>query len=123
MKHLLIIAHGSRREASNHEVLDLAGKVAAQLQLPVGQVKAAFLELAQPSIATALDESFSNGCTEMLVLPYFLASGNHVVSDVPNEVAAAQQRWPDKKITLLPHIGAAPSMVNLIANNYHTKDA
>ncbi|HHX35276.1 MAG TPA: CbiX/SirB N-terminal domain-containing protein [Pseudomonadales bacterium] len=118
MKRLLIVAHGSRRDASNDEVRVLAEKVAEHLQLPANDVQVAFLELALPSIETALDECFSSGTQEVCVLPYFLSSGTHVVNDVPREIAAAQTKWPDKTITLLPHIGAADTMIGLIANSY-----
>lgn len=118
MQQLLIVAHGSRRAASNEEVKVLAQKVAEHLQLPSTAVQVAFLELAQPSIQSALDDCFNNGSSSVSVLPYFLASGSHVVSDVPREIKAAQAKWPDKSIHLLPHIGAGESMVSLIANSY-----
>lgn len=118
MKQLLIVAHGSRREASNEEVRVLAGQVAEHLQVPADKVQVAFLELALPSIETALDNCFKQGVHEVSVLPYFLSSGNHVVSDVPREIAAVQSKWPDKVIKVLPHIGAADSMINLIAGTY-----
>ena len=118
MKQLLIVAHGSRRAASNDEVRVLAAEVAKRLQLPAEQVQVAFLELALPSIETALDKCFQRGVDEVSVLPYFLASGSHVVSDVPREIAAVQAKWPNKTIILLAHIGAADSMVGLIASAY-----
>lgn len=118
MNQLLIVAHGSRREASNEEVRVLASQVAKHLQVPADQVQVAFLELALPSIETALDDCFKQGVNEVSVLPYFLSSGNHVVSDVPREIAAVQTKWPDKVIKVLPHIGAADNMINLIAATY-----
>ncbi len=118
MKRLLIVAHGSRRGASNDEVRVLAQRVAEHLQLPANNVQVAFLELALPSIETALDECFNNGTDEVSVLPYFLSSGTHVVNDVPREIAAAQAKWPDKTIKVLPHIGAAETMISLISSTY-----
>ena len=55
MKQLLIVAHGSRRSASNDEIRVLAGKIAEYLELPAQRVQVAFLELALPSIETALN--------------------------------------------------------------------
>lgn len=118
MTQLLIVAHGSRREASNEEVRRLAIQVAEHLQVPADTVQVAFLELALPSIETALDDCFTQGVNEVSVLPYFLSSGTHVASDVPREIAAAQTKWPDKVIKVLPHIGAADTMINMIAGTY-----
>ena len=118
MKSLLIVAHGSRRDASNEEVRVLATRVAEHLQLAADNVQVAFFELATPSIESALDACFNNGVDEVSVLPYFLSSGTHVVNDVPREIAAMQEKWPDKIIKVLPHIGAAETMVSLIASTY-----
>ncbi len=69
-------------------------------------------------LGEAIDACFQRGCDEITVLPYFLSPGVHVISDVPAEIAAAQSKWPDKTITLLPHIGATQAMVDLIAQAY-----
>lgn len=122
MKQLLIVAHGSRRESSNDEVKRLAVKVADNLQLSREQVSVAFLELTSPSILLALDNCFSEGCEEVLVLPYFLSSGNHVVKDLPEEISNALLKWPNKEITILPHIGASDAMVSLISQAYCITD-
>ena len=46
MKHLLIAAHGSRRESSNEELKHLGIKVSAMLGVANNQVDVAFLEFA-----------------------------------------------------------------------------
>jgi sirohydrochlorin ferrochelatase len=118
MKHLLIAAHGSRRESSNEEVKQLGVKVSAMLGMANSQVDVAFLEFASPSIENALLGLFNDKVTEVLVLPYFLSAGNHVVRDIPEEISKVLAQWPDKKITLLPHIGALDSMVGAIAGAF-----
>ncbi|MFT7184789.1 MAG: sirohydrochlorin ferrochelatase [Pseudohongiellaceae bacterium] len=118
MKQLLIVAHGSRIESSNQEVRVLAEKVGARLKLEVDDIKVAFLELASPSIDVALSDCFNRGVKEVVVLPYFLSGGNHVMNDIPQEVHSVLDKWPDKTITVLPHIGASEAMVNLITEAY-----
>jgi sirohydrochlorin ferrochelatase len=118
IKQLLIVAHGSRRESSNDEVKVLAEKVGAKLQLAVDEIKVAFLELASPSIEDALNESFNHGVEEVVILPYFLSGGVHVVKDIPEEIHQILDKWPAKNITVLPHIGASEAMVNLITEAY-----
>lgn len=115
MKLLLLVAHGSRRTASNHEVATLAKAVSVNKSLSVEKVVVAFLEFAQPDVVTAINEGFSAGASEITVLPYFLSGGNHVVNDLPHEINKAMASWPDKRIKLLPHIGASKEMAELIA--------
>ncbi len=118
MKYLLIIAHGSRREASNEEVKILARKVAQTLPDDVNHVNVAFLELASPSIGEAIDDCFNSGATELVVLPFFLSAGRHVVTDIPSEVERAMRNWPGKKLTMLGHIGSMDAIINLIKTSY-----
>ena len=118
MKHLLIAAHGSRRESSNEELKKLGVKVSAILGVDSSQVDVAFLEFASPSIENALLGLFSGNVTEVVVLPYFLSAGNHVVRDIPEDISKVLAQWPDKKITLLSHIGALDSMVGAIAGAF-----
>lgn len=115
MKNLLIVAHGSRREESNLEIQRLAKKVAAGMPPVIDDVLVAFLELASPSIDEAINSCFTRGAKEIIVLPYFLSAGNHVVEDIPREISKAMEKWPDKKIMIPPYIGAADEMPNLIS--------
>ena len=120
MKHLIIAAHGSRRESSNEELKHLGMRVSAMLGVANNQVDVAFLEFASPSIENALFKLFNDHVTEVIVLPYFLSAGNHVVRDIPAEISKVLAQWPDKKITLLPHIGALDSMVGAIARAFES---
>jgi|TARA_B110000285_G_scaffold122576_1_gene138556 sirohydrochlorin ferrochelatase len=114
MKQLLIAAHGSRRTSSNDELKLLVEKVSANLGETFDGVKVAFLEFASPSIERALVDLFNSQTREIVVLPYFLSAGNHVVNDIPREIQKALDQWPDKTITVLPHIGALDAMAGVI---------
>jgi sirohydrochlorin ferrochelatase len=115
MRALILIAHGSRRADSNDEVRALAAALEAQLADRYQQVLPAFLELAEPSIPGAIDAVIAAGAREVVVLPYFLAAGNHVVNDVPALVAERQQAHPEVTLRLLPHLGASPQLPALLA--------
>lgn len=116
MKNLLIIAHGSRREQSNTEIRALAEQVAANLPLHVDDVSVAFLEFSSPTIHDVINSSLTKGTQELIVLPYFLSAGNHVVKDIPHELDQVIENWPGRKITILPHIGGSQEMVKLITS-------
>lgn len=115
MTSLLIVAHGSRRQSSNRTIQQLADKVAFHLPMNVDEVQVGFLEFAQPSVQNCIQSSFNSGADQLLVLPYFLAQGNHVSEDLPSIITAAKRQWPRKRISLLPHIGAMEEMPTLIA--------
>jgi len=117
MKYLLIVAHGSRRTESNDEVRELTQRIKAQSGSEFSDVRCAFLELAEPLIPDGVIDCINNGATEVVVLPYFLSAGRHVVTDIPTEVAKAQQQYPEIKITIIPYLGSIDAMPSLMAQH------
>lgn len=105
MKTLLLIAHGSRRAASNDEVRQLSLRLNAIHPPGFSGVETAFLELAQPSIPEGLAACVAKGANEIVVFPYFLAAGTHVVNDIPEIIRTFQAAHPQIKVSLTPHLG------------------
>lgn len=116
MPSLLIIAHGSRRAASNDEVRQLADQVRAQPGQAYDHVETAFLELAEPNILDGLAALAAQGATEIVVFPYFLAAGTHVTQDIPEAIAAFATAHPAVQVRLTPHLGASPILPAAILN-------
>ncbi|MGB5439849.1 MAG: CbiX/SirB N-terminal domain-containing protein [Gammaproteobacteria bacterium] len=113
MKSLLVVAHGSRRQASNDEVRELVAKLRA-LDHPYAQIESAFLELAEPSIPDGLRKLIEAGSTEVVLLPYFLSAGRHVVTDIPGEIEIVREEHPAVTIHLAPYLGAAPGVAEML---------
>lgn len=115
MKSMLIIAHGSRRESSNEEVRRLSETIGSNSS-EFALVDCAFLELAEPSIPQGLESCIARGAKEVVIMPYFLAAGRHVVEDIPEEVAPIQHKYQDIKISITTHLGASQQMASAILN-------
>jgi sirohydrochlorin ferrochelatase len=63
------------------------------------------MELAEPSIATAVAHCAADGYKKVVIAPYFLSRGRHIVSDIPALVAEAQKAHPDVQCILAEPIG------------------
>lgn len=113
-KALLVVAHGSRREASNEEVRRLSEQIALQAGERYQVVKTAFLELAEPCIPDGIEQCIKAGAGEVVVMPYFLSAGRHVAKDIPEEVAPKQQQYPEITIRIAPYLGAADGIAALM---------
>jgi len=111
---LLVVAHGSRREQSNEEVRELTARLRQESSGEYGQVACAFLELAEPSIPDGIEQCVAGGAEEVVVLPYFLSAGRHVVKDIPAEVAGKQAEHPNLMISMAPYLGASSGIVELM---------
>lgn len=114
MKALLIIAHGSRLQVSNEEVVALKDSLESILDGRFSMLKVAFLELCEPSISQAIGELVSSDASEITVMPYFLNQGRHVREDVPRELQAMRDRFPEITINSLPYFGRSELIPRLL---------
>jgi len=114
MRCLLVVAHGSRRAESNEEIKELTGKVASLADGKFDRVECAYLELAEPLIPDAIRSLTEAGAKSVLVVPYFLARGAHVASDIPEQIGIARDANPGVEIIVSDYLGAAGEMPGLI---------
>ena len=122
MKALLLVAHGSRRKQSNDEVVLLAERLRKNCSEQYGIVHAGFLELSDVLIPDGIKKCVDDGATSIIILPYFLNSGRHVVKDIPDIVNDTRTEYPDVDIKLAQHVGASDMMMNLLISSANTAD-
>ncbi len=114
MQALLLIAHGSRREASNQEVRDLAARLTEVAGNRFDRVVPAFLELAEPDISTGVGQCAAAGATTVTAVPYFLSAGRHVATDIPEELEKASHLYPHLLIQQSDYLGKHESIPELL---------
>jgi len=114
MKCLLLVAHGSRRAASNEEVRQLTALLRDKAGERYGFVSCAFLELATPSIPEGIEACVQAGADTVVVLPYFLSAGRHVSDDIPAEIALKTAEYPALTVTIAPYLGAAAAVPEVL---------
>jgi sirohydrochlorin ferrochelatase len=99
---LVALAHGSRDPRSAATINALVGEVRSMR--PDLKIERAFLDLAKPSLDTAIDR-LSRKYEEIVVVPLLLTEAFHAKVDVPSAVAAAQARHPEVQIRATPILG------------------
>ena len=100
---LLLIAHGSRRPEANADLDYVAEQLRARGRYPVIQVS--YLELVEPSIAAGGALCVERGATDVILLPYFLSPGKHVVEDLAAARDRLSERFPDIRFALAEPLG------------------
>lgn len=81
---ILLMDHGSRNDASNerlHEMARLYQNIVGDPERVI--VKAAHMEIASPTIPEQLQKFADLGVDEIICHPYFLSPGRHVKEDIP----------------------------------------
>ena len=106
----LLVGHGSRREASNEAVRELAADLEDRLGV---STDAAFLELAEPSIPEAIG-TLAHGSVRITTVPLSLFAASHVKNDLPLAVNRARSEHPSVRFHAGAHLGIHPAILDLL---------
>lgn len=113
MKCAVILAgHGSKLAGSSNALDQVVTEL--QNKEPATLFQAAFLELQSPSIPEAIELCLSQGADEVIMIPYFVQLGRHVVQDIPHIIAEAKAKHPGKNIRLAQYLGFDSRLVSLV---------
>jgi sirohydrochlorin ferrochelatase len=107
-----MIAHGSRRAEANAELLDVAGKLRERGRYPI--VEVSYLELAEPSIDAGGARCVERGAIRVILLPYFLSPGKHVVEDLAAARDRLAERFPGVSFALAQPLGSHPLILDVV---------
>ncbi|MGB1226498.1 MAG: sirohydrochlorin chelatase [Poseidonibacter sp.] len=116
MKAIIFIAHGSKKDKSNNEFKNLVENISKNVKT-YELKKAAFLELASPSIEETAIEFIKKGAKDISFYPYFLNSGKHVLIDVPEIIDGLKKEYKDINFTLLNHFGKSKRIEEIILSD------
>lgn len=110
---LLLIAHGSRRPEANADLDHLAGVLRARGEYLL--VEPAYLELCEPAIVPGGDRCVAAGATRVVLVPYFLSAGVHVVEDLTAARDELARRHPAVEFLLADPLGRHPLLAEVVA--------
>jgi sirohydrochlorin ferrochelatase len=109
---LLLIAHGSRRPEANADLEFVASALRARGRYPL--VCVSYLELAEPNIEAGGALCVGAGATNVILVPYFLSPGVHVVEDLSAARAKLSERFPRVRFVLAEPLGRHPLLVDVV---------
>ena len=109
---ILLVDHGSRLDAANAVIEQLAAGV--RRRRPDAIVEVAHMELAEPTLADALERCVARGAARVVVCPCFLGPGRHTSEDIPKLVDAARAAHPGVRIAIAEPYGFDERLVDLV---------
>ncbi len=109
---VLLIAHGSRHQPANDDLRAMATRMSSER--PDLIVEACFLELASPEIAEAGDRVVQRGASRVLMIPYFLSMGVHLIRDLTAARESLTTAHPSATFLLGPPLGPDPLLDQLV---------
>ena len=109
---VLLIAHGSRRQEANDDLLRLAEAVRKRDRFSM--VEVAYLEIASPTIPEGARRCIEQGACRILMLPYFLSAGAHVVDDLKRHQRDLSSEFPNVSIELCRALELHPLLIEVV---------
>ena len=83
---------------------------------PGTRVELAFLEMMQPTLASAVATLAAESFTRLTVIRLFLAQGGHLREDLPRLLDAVRLNHPSLRIEVTSAIGDSEALTNAIAD-------
>jgi sirohydrochlorin ferrochelatase len=109
---IILLGHGSRvPDAGKHMEL-----VAQGLKRKYGYqiVEICYMSRLPPHFPETLENCVNQGATEVMVIPYFLHDGLHLVLDIPEMMQELAENYPGVKIVLGKNLGFDDLLVDLV---------
>ena len=108
---LLLVGHGSRSPAGVAEYWRFA-EVLHQ-EAPALDVGCGFIELARPSLDTAIDRLVVGGASSIVAVPLVLLGAGHLKNDGPAALARGRQRHPGVAFHYGRQLGVHPGVLDV----------
>jgi precorrin-8X/cobalt-precorrin-8 methylmutase len=111
---VIVLAHGSKRKAANDDVRKVVEMLRAMRRWDV--VEPAFLQFASPTLAHVAERLAADGCGRVVVIPLLLFTGQHVTSDIPEELATVKEAHKNVCFIYADNIGPDPRIAQIAAD-------
>ena len=111
---VILLGHGSIREAANAEVRSMWQMMAEQL--PELTISGSFVEVAEPTLEQEIDRLAAEGMDRIVIVPMFLTRGQHLSNGIPRILDAMRQKYSRIQIDLTGHLGIDPLLAEIIKN-------
>jgi sirohydrochlorin ferrochelatase len=109
---VVLLAHGSRCDGAGDELEQVVASL--RDRLTGTSVCLAYGEIQQPSLAAVVAQLVAGGIGRIVVLPYFLTLGRHVLRDVPDQVRCLAARHAGLDLVLADHLGCDGRLVDIL---------
>jgi len=109
---IILLAHGSRVPEAGDGMERVAERLREKLRDCI--VETCYMSRLGPHFSEIFEKCAAGGAKNIIVIPYFLHSGLHLVLDIPQMMQEKAREFPDVKLILGKHLGFDESLVDLV---------
>ena len=118
---IILIGHGSRVPASGNDMEKVAERLRGDNCYYM--IEICYMSRMKPVFSEALKKVAESEAEKVVVIPYFLHSGLHLVLDIPKMIQENAKLFPGVNIIYGKHLGYDDAMVALIKRRIEESEA
>jgi sirohydrochlorin ferrochelatase len=111
---IVILGHGTRSEGADDSIRQAAARIRNNGNYEI--VAHAFLQYASPSLSDVLEDCVRQQVAKVIIVPFFLQSGTHVSTDIPELVRTAKHTHPHLEFVVTDYVGGHRLMADIVAD-------
>ncbi|WP_028783670.1 sirohydrochlorin chelatase [Thalassobacillus devorans] len=112
MQGILYISHGSRVPEARRQAVDCIQAV--KHKVGIGLQEICYLELAQPDMEEGIRLLVEKGADKIAVIPVLLLRAGHYYTDIPKEIEAAKNKYPDIEFQYGKPVGVQDRLIDIL---------
>lgn len=109
---IILMGHGSSIPEAGKDMEEVARRLKEKYSYPM--VEICFMSGLGPHFPEVLEKCVNQGTKNVLVIPYFLHGGLHLVLDVPKMIQKEAKKFPNVKLILGKSFGFDEALVDLV---------
>lgn len=111
---VILLLHGSKTRGADRPIKRLVAEVKKIGGFEI--TRHAFLQFSVPTAQDALESCIKQKAERVVIVPLFMQSGAHAISDIPKLVKKAKKQYPEIDIVVTDHVGAHPLMADIVVD-------
>jgi sirohydrochlorin ferrochelatase len=111
---VIILAHGSKLKKANNMLYKVVATIKRKLKTK--NVVAAYLQFCQPDLNKGIEELVMKNVKTIIIVPFFLFSGNHVTRDIPEILKEEQKKYSKVKFIYTKNLGDDSKIEEIVMN-------
>jgi len=109
---IILLGHGSRVPAAGKHMELVAQGLKRKYGYQI--VEICYMSRLPPHFPETLEKCVNQGATDVMVIPYFLHDGLHLVLDIPEMMQELAANYPGVKVVLGKNLGFDDVLVDLV---------
>jgi len=109
---IILLGHGSRVPDAGKHMEKVASGLRERYRYEI--VEICYMSRLGPHFPETFEKCVSRGASDIVVIPYFLHDGLHLVLDIPEMMQQMAAAYPDVKLVLGPNLGFDDILVDLV---------